>query len=216
MGIRKSFVLAGAFATLATSASAQVLDLWPSSNVDLGQVKWSGFMVAPYFGYETLKLTGAGRIGLRDPQGWRLGGEVGYDYEINHFVIGAAADGFYTWYNSNGSAPYSGFQTRLTDYGTVRGRFGYAFDRIMIFGTGGYAFGDLSVKNSAAGLSESKTLGGWTVGAGIDYAYRKNLFVRFELAHISLDQATFTSVPTGQQKLGADLDLFKLNLISKF
>jgi len=216
MGILKGLVLAGAIVASASAANAQVVDLWPASSADLGQVKWSGLVVAPYFGYEQLKLTGAGREGLRDPKGWRLGGEIGYDYEINHVVIGAAADAFYTWYDGAGTASNPGFNTRLTDYGTLRGRLGYAFDRVMIYGTGGYAFGDLSVKNSAAGLSESKTLSGWTAGAGIDYAYRKNMFVRFELAHISLDQTTFTSVPTGQQKLGADLDLFKLNLISHF
>ncbi|MBS0243452.1 MAG: hypothetical protein JSS20_14840 [Proteobacteria bacterium] len=76
--------------------------------------------------------------------------------------------------------------------------------------------GDLSVKNQATGLSHSQLLNGWTVGAGVDWAYQKNLFLRFEVGHIALGQANFASLPAGQSSLGADLDLFKVTFISRF
>ena len=134
-------------------ASAQAASLLPSSDDELNPISWSGFIIAPYFGYETLNLNGAGSAGLGDPKGWRVGGELDYDYQIGNFVVGIAGDAFYTWYDSNGSGPQNGINTRLSDYETVRARLGYTFGRWMLFGTGGVAFGDLEIKNALSGVS---------------------------------------------------------------
>ncbi|MCK1975216.1 outer membrane beta-barrel protein, partial [Bacillus safensis] len=62
-------------------------------------------------------------------------------------------------------------------------RVGYAVDRFMPYLAGGVAFGN--IKNSGSidnigSFSESKTLTGWTAGAGVDYAATDNLIVRLE------------------------------------
>jgi outer membrane immunogenic protein len=221
MKLPKRLLSAMLMVTMIPAASARADGLIPSSwlpasSADLGPVKWSGFYFTPYFGYETLKLNGRGQTGLKDPKGGRLGGEAGYDWQIDRVVIGVAAEGYATWYKG-GSTPFmSGTQTRLNDYGTVRGRIGYTFDRFLVYGTGGYAFGDLNVKNTTVGLSDSHTLNGWTAGAGVDWAWRQNQLLRFEVAHIALGQAAFTPLPAGRQSLGADLDLFKVTFISHF
>ncbi len=44
----------------------------------------------------------------------------------------------------------------LDYFGTVRARLGYAFDRVLVYGTGGFAYSD--------------ERGGWTAGGGVEYA----------------------------------------------
>ena len=82
-----------------------------NSDDELNPTSWSGFVIAPYFGYETLNLNGAGSAGLGDLKGWRVGGELDYDYQIGNFVVGIAGDAFYTWYDSNGSGPQNGINS---------------------------------------------------------------------------------------------------------
>ena len=36
------------------------------------------------------------------------------------------------------------YRTDLSFLGTVRGRVGYAFDRVFVYGTGGFAYGDVT------------------------------------------------------------------------
>jgi outer membrane immunogenic protein len=193
-----------------TATAAHAVDLFPSAQEDLNPIQWSGFIIAPYFGYETLNLQGSGSNLLGDPSGWRVGGELDYDYQIGSFVVGVAGDGFATWYNGNGT----GYSSQLNGYGTLRGRLGYAIGRWMFFGTGGYAVGDLEVSNGA--LSESKTLNGWTAGGGVEWVWNNNFTLRGEVAHIALKQQTFSILPTGSQDLGANLDLFKIDFITRF
>ena len=193
---------------------ALAVDLYPVSTDDLRPISWTGFIVAPYFGYETLHLTGAGADVLKDPKGWRVGGELDYDHQFGNWVLGVAGDAFYTWYQGNGAAGHPELSSRLEDYGTIRGRLGYAVGRWMFFGTGGYAFGNLSVKS--AGVDDNKMLSGWTAGGGVEWVWNNNFTIRGELAHISLASDTFSELPAGHQDLGATLDLFKIDFVSRF
>ena len=72
---------------------------------------------------------------------------------------------------------------------TIRGRAGYAIDRILVYGTGGVAFRDLSQNASVAGFgtffSASSVNVGWTAGAGIEAAVLQNVTVRAEYLFVS-------------------------------
>ncbi|MEI9915769.1 MAG: outer membrane beta-barrel protein [Methylovirgula sp.] len=66
---------------------------------------------------------------------------------------------------------------------SIRGRIGVAFDRALIYGTGGAAFA--SIRHSVTdftGFDESHTTGrvGWTAGGGVEYAIDNNWSVRVE------------------------------------
>jgi outer membrane immunogenic protein len=198
------------------TAAAQAASLYPSSDDELNPINWTGFIVAPYFGYETLNLNGAGSAGLGDPKGWRVGGELDYDYQIGNFVVGIAGDAFYTWYDSNATGPQNGLSTRLFDYETVRARLGYAVGRWMFFGTGGAAFGDLEVKNALSGASQRQMLTGWTAGGGVEWVWNNNVTLRGEVAHTDFNSAKFESLIQPNQDVGATLDLFKIDFITRF
>jgi len=66
----------------------------------------------------------------------------------------------------------------------MRGRAGYAFDRILIYGTGGGAFGN--VQAGSTGSFDTGTQIGWTVGAGVEFAFTPNLTGKVEYLYVDL------------------------------
>jgi outer membrane immunogenic protein len=58
----------------------------------------------------------------------------------------------------------------------LRARAGFAFDRALIYGTGGLAVGEVKYSvddNFDEGIGDDKnTQWGWTAGAGIEYAFK--------------------------------------------
>jgi len=68
---------------------------------------------------------------------------------------------------------------------SIRGRLGYAADRWLIYFTGGGAWADVNYRTDFTGfgfnpLSANKTLSGWVVGGGVEYAVTNNWTVRAE------------------------------------
>ena len=77
-------------------------------------------------------------------------------------------------------------QTTVFDSETVRGRFGYAVDNVLLYGTAGWAWSSNqyvrtqltgTLNNATAGADEAvnKYLSGWTAGAGVSVACRAKL-----------------------------------------
>ena len=64
--------------------------------------------------------------------------------------------------------------TTIKDYESVRARLGIAYDRFLVFGTGGCAWGNPSTSYALLGAAPFATnagnSNGWTAGAGVDYA----------------------------------------------
>ncbi len=190
---------------------------------------WSGFYAGIHAGYtfgegsnidttgqapiNVLNVTGGARpgsVGL-DRDGFIGGGQMGYNWQANSpWVFGFEADISYTDINSSRTVvtvPLSGvgslnntFNSRMEYFGTVRGRLGYAWDRTMVYATGGFAYGE--VENSAAffgpnpaaalqfvgGNRDTKT--GYTVGGGIEHAWMGNWTVKAEYLYYDLGSTT--------------------------
>jgi outer membrane immunogenic protein len=128
---------------------------------------------APQTGFDDLPITGK-----FDPTGSIAGGTVGCNIQMSNFVIGAEND--FSWTNTSGSVnvlpPFlagttSGTREKWMD--TFRGRFGYAIDRFMIYGTAGVAVAgtEVFVSNPAFGtVTSSMQRAGWVVGLGGEFA----------------------------------------------
>lgn len=116
--------------------------------------------------------------GKFDLTGGIAGGTVGCNVQVSNFVIGAEND--FSWTNKRGSVfdlpPFNTTttsETREKWIDTFRGRFGYAIDRFMIYGTAGVAFAgtEVRVSNPAFGtVVDSKDRTGWVVGVGGEWA----------------------------------------------
>ena len=72
----------------------------------------------------------------------------------------------------------------------MRGRIGYAFNNVLLYGTGGLAFGSLKVER-AGGFSESTTSAGWTMGAGAEFAINQNWSAKVEYLYVDLSDRNY-------------------------
>ncbi len=143
------------------------------------------------------------------------GGQVGGNYQIGAFVIGAEAA--FDWFANNNN---SGNGTTVVVPGvgptvlrvsandrwvtTVAARFGYAWDHALFYGKAGGGWvgaGNFAVTNVGTGasvtLNNSNTNTGWLVGAGVEYAFTQNWTAKLEYDYLALNNASFTVTVPG-------------------
>jgi len=100
-------------------------------------------------------------------------------------------------------------QTSADVQGSIRGKIGVAWDRLLIYGTGGVAFGGFSTSFQLvatnvpifASANASTTRTGWTAGGGIEYAVANNRWVFAEYRFTDFgslrDTFLFNELPVG-------------------
>ncbi len=118
--------------------------------------------------------------------GFLAGGTIGGNYQWGQFVLGVEGDG--DWTNLNGTTFSNcgpGCETKSDWLATVRGRAGYAVDRILFYGTGGGAFGNLQAAAGTLPFSSSTQIG-WTAGGGVEFAFTPNLTAKVEYLYVDL------------------------------
>jgi len=173
---------------------------------------WANYLNYYYDGYDAVNSTGALK-----PEGWFVGGQIGYNYQLdNNVVLGVEADIFFA--DKKDSSSYSafdaGFGSGLQDYGsvdakleafgTIRARVGYAFDRLLPYVTGGFAWGRVKaseqwasynngVLTETGSYSSSDTQWGWTIGGGMEYAFADNWTVKAEYLYSDLGSLDYDS-----------------------
>ena len=165
--------------------------------------------------------------GSRSQHGPLGGGQIGINYEIVHrVVLGAEAD--IDWSNIKGSVTPCSTKTatgvidcasladKIDEFGTVRARLGYAFDNLLVYGTGGFAWahetatatetcnGTKCPKTSNVfainSASYSATPEGWAAGAGFEWRVLPNWLFRVEYLHLQFNHATSTYSLNGTVK----------------
>ena len=161
---------------------------------------WSGFYLGAMGGYA--QQTEATTLGFGEVKGGFAGGTLGYNWQTGNLVFGIEADA--AWADvgfSVGNPALASFETRIRDMGTVRGRIGYAFDQVLVYGTGGYAWADNRVTASLlnVSVSDSKFHSGWTLGAGVEVMFAPKWSVKAEYLYKSFESATYFAgtVPGG-------------------
>ncbi|GGF52275.1 membrane protein [Azorhizobium oxalatiphilum] len=140
--------------------------------------------------------------------GFIAGGQIGYNFQFaNNVVLGLETDIQWSGIESDVTSASAGSVTSLNNsldyYGTVRARLGYAFDRVLPYVTGGFAYGKTKTEAAAldaTGLSYldgSETKTGWTVGGGIEYALTNNWTIKTEYNYVDLGDSDFGNILTG-------------------
>lgn len=168
---------------------------------------WGGiyFGLNGGYGFGDSKWTPPAGTGTGDfnVDGGLVGGTLGANFQSGEWVFGIEAD--LDWADIKGSVssttlcPPVGptsctFQTENDWLGTVRGRFGYAFDRVLVYGTAGGAFGNIKPQLTVTPIlgSSNSTEFGWTAGAGVEFALALNWTARIEYLFVDLSNGSFT------------------------
>ena len=147
-----------------------------------------------------------------------IGGTLGYNFQFAPtWVAGIEGDG--NWFDSRhhltcaagpdadgiGSCYDSDSLGDLRSrwYATIRGRVGYLADpRLLVYVTGGVAFGDTSYSvNDYSGGGQgslTQTHTGWVVGGGAEWMLARNWTVKGEYLHIDLGSKDYVLPGTAQ------------------
>lgn len=206
---------------LAVAAAAAVAS--PAAAADLGMRRqpvpeavyvpappagvWTGFYVGANLGaaFASHFRNDVG-YSLGSASGFLAGLQAGYDYQFGRAVVGVAADLTYTSTSRRflATLPTTDIHARQDWGGSIRARLGYAVqDNMLLYVTGGLALGNVRVTDNsflpAAAFAQSRTLTGWTLGAGGEYMFARNWTAMLEYRYTDLGRATFVNLPNQPQ-----------------
>jgi outer membrane immunogenic protein len=185
-------LFAACAALLALAGTAAAADLYPAPYYKgpppaypVPLFTWTGF----YLG-----LNGGGGFGSSTwdtagsitTTGGLVGGTIGYNYQISHFVIGVEGDIDWAGISATTTtaACPAGCKTADSWLSTVRGRVGYAADRFLPYVTGGAALGNINA--TTGGLTTSTVNAGWTIGAGLEFSFTPSWSAKAEYLYVDL------------------------------
>jgi outer membrane immunogenic protein len=128
------------------------------------------------------------------------GGQLGYNMQLaDKFIVGLETD-IQGLTNSNTTVAQTWGANAFTvsrgiDYlGTVRGRVGFLFTpTLLVYGTGGLAYGGVNVSSSWQGLAASSfsdTRVGWTAGGGVEWMFAPHWSAKAEYLYYDLGSVT--------------------------
>jgi len=168
-------------------------------------VNWTGVYLGANGGFTfggsdwTDSVTGTSS-NIFNTSGFVFGGTAGANYQAGRWVFGVEGDG--DWADSNGFSTFTttstsslcagGCLTHNSWLATVRGRAGYAFDRFLVYGTGGAAFGNIQANFSTHPVTTS-TEAGWAAGGGVEYALGAGWSAKAEYLFVDLGNGSCTT-----------------------
>ena len=209
---------------------------------------WSGLYLGAHAGYGWGDFgvdlsTSSGAVHYNDPfkhpqqsleggDGWVGGFQIGANKQFGMVVVGIEADVSWTGMEADGrfttKAPHFttwDVKTELDMFGTVRGRLGVTNGPLLMYVTGGMAWGITDTSQATNWFAPAppdvggRTSGrtnhiGWTAGAGVEWMFAPNWTFRTEYLYISLGEENYalsgTTKPNGTtpyvETFAADLD----------
>lgn len=181
-----------AFAVSAPAFAADVVMEEPPAPAPIAELpvaSWAG----PYAGVN-LGYGFSGRVKDKSidnsisTDGFLGGAFVGYNHQMDDFVIGAEGDIGYSGVKGSNS----GYEAKSGVEGSIRARLGYAISPdILLYGTAGGAAQSLKVTDNVAGGSDRNTMLGWTAGAGTDIKFTDSVFGRVEYRYTDYGKENF-------------------------
>jgi outer membrane immunogenic protein len=224
--MRKSLLLGAAYLALA-AAPAFAADLPARGPVKAPAMlppvfSWTGCYIGVHVGGAFVADSDSDTAGV-------IGGaQLGCNYQFApNFVLGIEGDfsgsslkddvGFAIGLPGGGAAAATG--SFKTDWlASITGRLGYSVDQLLFYGKGGVAFAHnkLDVNGVALGVpfnfNGDDTFTGWTVGAGVEWAFAPNWSAKIEYDYYDFRDQDFTFTGT----VGGATNTFTVNGDEKF
>lgn len=192
-------LLFGTSAAVALAQAAVAADLTDQlSSPPQPPFSWTGIYLGGHVGYAWARdnsflsvypPVGGTQIGTNlaafetNPHGVIGGAHIGYNYQLGFVVLGLEGD--VDGSNLSRTVQPLDFISSTTNsyiHGSIRGRIGLVFDRILLYATGGGAYAGIrNIYNVlGSGNSFSTTRSGWTIGSGLEYSVNTNWSARAE------------------------------------
>ena len=215
-------------AGIATAASAadirQPTYKAPPAAVPVATVyNWTGFYVGGHIGYgwgDKDWTDTTGLFGLsHQTDGFLGGGQIGFNYQIGQFVAGIEGDFSWTGLKGETSTLASTFTSEVDWTSTLTGRLGFAWDRFLVYGKGGFAWArDTYTTNfyTIPGAEVRDTRTGWTVGAGLEYALTESWTTKLEYNYMDFGKDTVSFAPGFNTDIDQKIHAVKLGVNYKF
>ena len=174
----------------------------PVTNLRPAHYDWTGVYAGGWLGLSCLDGRGslvdntAGNTFNNGGCGFKGGGLVGYNYQMNDIVLGAEADLGTSSDIVRNTEPKADFRFNMNYIATLRARVGYAVDDTLFYLTGGGAYAQGELNGIVAAIPSHLTADqfGWTVGAGMEHAVSDRLRLRMEYL--------YTQFPTTKYQAG--------------
>ena len=218
-----SGALALAALTAVPVVSAQAADLPPAPPMPTKApiayapkvFDWTGIYIGGHLGGGFSQsswsdpITGIGN-GTFNNFGFLGGGQIGANVQFNRLVLGLEGD--FSWTSLKASSRDSigeAISTNVPWTSTITGRVGAAFDRLLIYGKGGFALAqDQSALTDLGGNAATNSFvrKGWTVGAGIEYALDDHWSAKIEYDYLGFGSQTM-SFTTPLETVGSNASL---------
>jgi outer membrane immunogenic protein len=148
--------------------------------------------------YDALNPSGTGSSGNFNINGGLVGVTAGVSGQFGSFVL--SVEGDFDWQGIQGTSNSAFCTSIITSgaigaglscktasnwVGTLRARFGYAWGRVLLYGTAGGA--GANVETSLNGLPvQNNAEFGWTAGGGLEWAFADNWTAKVEYLFIDL------------------------------
>jgi outer membrane immunogenic protein len=217
-----------ALATLSFPAAAADLGARPIGKAPVVApvpfYNWSGFYIGGHigglWGDKDWTDLSPGLIpvadGSHEVSGFLAGGQIGFNWQAGNWVFGI--EGQASWTNADDShssgalgvtcfpgggilGPIGGTTcaTEMNWLGSVAGRIGYAFNNVLLYAKGGFAFAneDYLIFDTATGglnllaTTTDETRTGWMVGAGLEYGFTPNWSFKIEYNYMDFGTENF-------------------------
>ena len=219
------------FAALALASAAHAADMTAPATYD-----WTGFYVGANAGIawnnssvdndvfvDTIRERDFENKIDGDQTAFTAGGILGYNYQIDQVVLGVEADFNYLGFGDDNKNNFVFGNYDVTTkssleadwFGTIRARLGFAIDNVLIYGTGGAAYGHVSADGKVTaddGVevlnwrgSTDSTNWGWTVGGGAEYGI-DNWSLGLEYLYVDLGDGNWNDDRIDGFELKGDAD----------
>jgi outer membrane immunogenic protein len=205
----KRLLLASAFvvAGLLSGLPALAADLPPYSPAPYYApapiFTWTGVYVGASAAYNFGGFTHDGSPYFGNSDGGLFGVQAGYNYQSGPLVAGIEGDINFGSVSGSGHPYFNSYANgNINGQGSIRARFGYAFNHAMVYITGGYTGANLKGTITDFSVSpnvyanDSTFLNGWTIGAGVEYAITQHISVKAEYLYSDYGTGSlFTGTP---------------------
>jgi outer membrane immunogenic protein len=187
-----AFAAVAIMAAGVTAAQAADLPYRPRApytvNQPLNGYSWAGPYLGANLGYEWGSVSNS----TAKPSGITGGVTGGYNWQSGQIVFGLEGDLQGT--GASDTDRFANYKFSNPWFGTARGRIGYAFNNVLLYGTAGLSFGSLEAERN--GLQQSQTSVGWTAGVGAEVGIYQNWTAKIEYLYVDLASNTYTLTGT--------------------